>query len=87
MIRFLAAAMLGLAFAPVATPASATDCGEAIAHFRFLIDRDVKSGMLNQGVYDEATHELAGAQKDCAEGRNAAALSDLAAIKRRHGYH
>ena len=87
MIRLLAAALLGLALAPIAKPASAADCGGAISHFRALIDRDVKSGMLNKGVYDEATHELVGATKDCTDGRNAAALSDLAAIKSRHGYH
>lgn len=87
MIRLLHALLLGLVLTPVTRPAFAADCGAAISHFRALIDRDVGTGMLNKGVYDEATHELAGANKACEDGRNAVALSDLAAIKRRHGYH
>jgi hypothetical protein len=88
MIRLLFSTVLaGVALAPLALPARAADCGRAISHFRSLIDRDVRTGMLDQSVYNAATRELARPAAACQAGHDGTALSELAAIKRRHGYH
>lgn len=92
MIRILSAVLLGLALSPLVLPAlvlpaHAADCGDAIAHFRGLIDRDVKTGMLDRSVYDVATQELVKPEQNCRDGRSSAAIAELDAIKRRHGYH
>ena len=87
MIRPCTAVLLGLALSPLSLPAHAADCSSAITHFRALIDRDVQSGMLDRSVYDAATHELTGAEKNCQAGHDGVALAELSAIERRHGYH
>lgn len=62
-------------------------CTRAIAEYEALIDRDVTTGYLSQGVYDRINGELAsGPRAACAAGREGDARAQLARVRTSHGY-
>jgi hypothetical protein len=86
MLRLVPAA-LALGLALLIQPAAAADCSSAIAKFQAMLDRDVRMGLLSPKVHDVATGELKNDAATCNAGENGRALSELEAIKHRHGYH
>ena len=89
MLRFpLLVASLLLVGLSVVQPSALIprDCSSAIAQWRGWVDRDVEIGMLTPSVREVIRHELESIEARCAAGQNGAAMSQLTAAKRRHGY-
>lgn len=62
-------------------------CTRAITEYEKIVDRDVTTGYLEQNVYNQIVQGInSGARPACASGRDADALSQLASVKRAHGY-
>jgi hypothetical protein len=62
-------------------------CSNAIAEYEKIVDRDVTTGYLSQGVYDQIIRDInAGPRPACASGRDANGLAELARVKKAHGY-
>lgn len=73
--------------APLNTAAlSGHACGAPIIAYRNLIDRDVRTGFLNQSVYNRIAPQIASAAATCLAGNNSAAIASLNATKRQFGY-
>lgn len=69
---------------PVAGPPR---CANAITEYEKIIDRDVNTGYLNQGVYDKLVADInAGPRAACAANRDGDAIVQLGRIKSAHGY-
>lgn len=61
-------------------------CAGPISEYQQIIDRDAETGSLNPGVFNRVSTDLEGVKRACAEGREAEARSQLAAVKSRYGY-
>lgn len=64
----------------------AAKCTGDLNNYQTVLAADVRSGNLNQSVYDEVQTELAKAAQACAAGRDAEAQSLVRSSKARHGY-
>ena len=62
-------------------------CAQPIRDYVALIDSDADTGHLNRNVHRRITNDLFGVRLHCSAGRVGPALTDLAEIKRRYGYH
>jgi hypothetical protein len=62
-------------------------CAQPIREYLAIIDRDVETGYLNRDVHRRVSNDLFGVRSHCSAGRVGPALTDLAAIKQRYGYH
>jgi len=62
-------------------------CGGDISRFRAIIDNDLETGNVGEGVHKSMVAELRQPESLCAAGNEAGARSALAAVKTRHGYH
>ena len=87
------------ATAPSANPYSATGapqvdasvygggaCGQPLADFRNLIERDNVTGFVGPSVYKNILPEIEQAGAACKSGQSAQALAMLSATKARYGY-
>ncbi|MBL8588723.1 MAG: hypothetical protein JNK46_09355 [Methylobacteriaceae bacterium] len=61
-------------------------CSGDVARFRAIQENDLKTGHVNQKVYDQIRGEIAEAEAACAAGRDAEARGLIAASRKRHGY-
>ena len=68
-----------------ASPAG-SGCGAAIARYRSVMENDLKTGHVNQSVYNQIQGEISEADTACAAGQDGRALSLVRASKSRHGY-
>jgi len=66
--------------------AGPTGCSAPISEFLQVIDNDTQTGHLNPGVYNRISSDLGTVKTSCAEGREADARNQLAALKKRYGY-
>ena len=68
-----------------ASPAG-SGCGAAIARYRSVMENDLKTGHVNQSVYNQIQGEISEADTACAAGQDGRALSLVRTSKSRHGY-
>lgn len=61
-------------------------CAGGIARYRAVIDNDLATGHVNQGVHAQIMSEIGDASAACSAGQDGKALSLLRASKSRHGY-
>ncbi|MDJ1158547.1 hypothetical protein QNA08_09900 [Chelatococcus sp. SYSU_G07232] len=61
-------------------------CGQPIADFRNLIERDNVTGFVGPSVYKQILPEIERAGAACRGGQSAQAIAILNATKSRHGY-
>jgi hypothetical protein len=64
----------------------AAKCTGDLKSYQSVLSADVKTGNLNQTVFDQVQTELGKAAQACAAGRDAEAESLIRASKQRHGY-
>lgn len=82
-----------VAVAPVRTTTPAefhlpegVGCAGAIARYQAVIDNDLATGHVNQGVHAQINSEIGDAAAACSAGQDGRALTLLRASKSRHGY-
>jgi hypothetical protein len=68
-----------------AIPAQA-DCANYVADFRNVIDRDLKSGKLNQGTHDQIAEEVNRIDRVCRTDWQYRAVRALISTQERYGY-
>lgn len=90
-MRVLAMILLGVstsafAQAPALQRAGETGCAGVVARYRAVQDNDLAMGHVAKSVYAQIGHEIAGAEKACAAGQDAKAVSMIRASQARHGY-
>lgn len=79
----LAAAFLLLGQASLAHAAA---CDDAITRFQRILNQDKKLGRVDKEVYDAAMAGMVPVAATCKAGQDAQAISQLNAIKKKHGY-
>ncbi len=67
-------------------PAGAA-CTKKINRYQAVLAADLKTGNVEQKVYDEIEQEVALAAADCADGLDREALKLVRDSEERHGYH
>jgi hypothetical protein len=83
-----AAPDVSLAATPAASPAlpAGAPCSGEISRYDAVVRDDLRTGNVEQKVYDQIERELARATAACAAGRGGEAHAIVAASKARHGY-
>jgi hypothetical protein len=82
----LAGALLAIALLGPAGVAAAAPCDDALTRFQRILNQDKKLGRVDKEVYDAAMTEMVPVVGVCNAGRSAEAVTQLNAIKKRHGY-
>lgn len=72
--------------AAIAAMPAGSGCGAAIARYHSVMENDLKTGHVNQSVYNQIQGEISEAETACAAGQDGRALSLVRASKSRHGY-
>ena len=81
----ISAALLLVLAAIWSGPARA-DCNNLIADFRTQVDRDLKSGQLNQGTHNQIVSELDRISGVCTTNWQYRAVQALVSTQERYGY-
>jgi hypothetical protein len=63
-----------------------TGCAGAVARYRAVQENDLSMGHVAKSVYAQIKREIDEAEKVCAAGQDAKALSMIRASEARHGY-
>jgi hypothetical protein len=66
--------------------AEAAACDDALARFQRILNQDKKLGRVDKEVYDAAMAGMVPVAATCKAGRDAQAITQLNAIKKKHGY-
>lgn len=65
---------------------SGEGCSGELARFHAVMDNDLATGHVGEGVYKRVLADLKGADAACQSGNSGAAMSQLGAVKARYGY-
>ena len=64
----------------------AAACDEAITRFQRILNQDKKLGRVDKEVYDAAMAGMVPVAATCKAGQDAQAITQLNAVKKKHGY-
>jgi hypothetical protein len=83
--------LLGVSTAAFAQPpslqvAADTGCAGVVARYRAVQENDLSMGHVAKSVYSQIKREIDEAEKVCAAGQDAKAVSMIRASEARHGY-
>jgi hypothetical protein len=69
-----------------ASLAEAAPCDDALARFQRILTQDLKLGRVDKEVYAAAMAGMVPVTATCKAGQSAQAVTQLNAIKKKHGY-
>ena len=67
-------------------PVGGSGCSGAVERYRAVQDNDLAMGHVGKSVYVQIKREIEDAEKVCAAGQDARAISMIRASQSRHGY-
>jgi hypothetical protein len=79
-------ALLVLALAAAWPVSARADCADYIANFRNTLDRDLKSGKIDQGTHDQIAEEVNRVDLTCRTDWQYRAMRALLSTQERYGY-